>query len=144
MHSCKPTYVLPAGRMRSMTEAALEKRRFESWKCGNLAYSTSAGSVVLQGAYSCATSDEGRYRYLAGCPTHPRHNVLDVINILLLLSFRVGVIKTQDAVPIELLCHPKAHKHGLHCEAGLEKQGFTSYHIHGLRDCHSDFACVIQ
>ena len=52
--------------------------------------------------------------YFAGGPTHPRHNVLNMINIFLLLSFWIGVVKAQNAIPIQVLRHPKAHKHSLH------------------------------
>ena len=52
--------------------------------------------------------------YLAGSPAHPRHNVLNMVNVFLLFSFWVGVIEAQHAIPIEMLCHPKAHKHSLH------------------------------
>ena len=105
---------------------------------------TSRISARYRGAYSYAISDEGCDGYLAGGPTHPRHNILDVIDILLLLSFRVGVIKAQDAVPIQLLCHPKAHKHGLHCEAGLAWRSMTSSLYLGCNSTvPSDFASLI-
>ena len=36
-------------------------------------------------------------QHLGRFPMEPRDDVLDVVNILLLLSFRIGVIKSQKA-----------------------------------------------
>ena len=68
----------------------------------------------MQFAMSSWQDDTEEGVYLGGGPPHPGYNVLDVVNILLLLSFRIGVIKAEYAFTFHMLRHTKAHKHGLH------------------------------
>ena len=48
-----------------------------------------------------------------GLVAQPGDNVLDVVDVLLALRLRVGVVKAQVAVPAVALRIAKVHEHGL-------------------------------
>ena len=76
-----------------------------------------------------------KVRYLEWLPTHPAHDLLNVVDVLFLLSLWVSVVESEVASPTATLSHPKVNKHSLRVSdvqiaIRLRRKSCDNLHIH--------------
>ena len=78
---------------------------------------------------------------LGGLVAHPGHDVLYVVDVLLLLSLRIGIVKSQYALASHILGVAEVHKHGLRASAGIIPSVYKSENASGSLHSRSS-ACT--